>query len=247
MNFMKNKTILITGATKGLGLECVKYFLKKKYKIIAVGRDEKYLKEFSKKILFLKGDLLKNSFRKKFYKKLSGIKNIDIVIHCLGGGLGYKDPFIQLKNFIDLFLINLGIASEINNKIIKSLNPKSSYIVHVGSTASSEAIGSVGYNSVKAAVVAYVKSLATNLIKDKIFVSCILPGAFTAPGNAFERLKLNNKKAYLDFENNKLPRKKVAKASEMMPLINLLTSKEGEMLAGSSITIDACETKSYNL
>ena len=59
--------------------------------------------------------------------------------------------------------------------------------------------------------------------------------------------KLNNKKAYLDFENNKLPRKKVAKASEMMPLINLLTSKEGEMLAGSSITIDACETKSYNL
>ena len=27
---MKNKTILITGATKGLGLECVKYFLKKK-------------------------------------------------------------------------------------------------------------------------------------------------------------------------------------------------------------------------
>ena len=49
---MKNKTILITGATKGLGLECVKYFLKKKYKIIAVGRDEKYLKEFSKKILF---------------------------------------------------------------------------------------------------------------------------------------------------------------------------------------------------
>jgi len=247
MNFMQNKTVLITGATKGLGLECVNFFSKKNYKIIAVGRDEKYLKKFSKKILFIKGDLLKNSFRKKFYQKLSGTKNIDIVIHCLGGGLGYRNPLIELKDFINLFLTNLGIASEINNKIIKSLNPKASYIVHVGSTASSEAIGSVGYNSVKAAVVAYVKSLATNLIKEKIFISCILPGAFIAPGNAFERLKLNNKKAYLDFENNKLPRKKIAKASELMPLINLLTSKKGEMLAGSSITIDACETKAYNL
>ena len=96
-------------------------------------------------------------------------------------------------------------------------------------------------------MVAYVKSLATNLIKDKIFVSCILPGAFIAPGNAFERLKLNNNKAYLDFKNNRLPRKRVSKASELMPLLNLLTSKKGEMLAGSSITIDACETKAYNL
>jgi len=244
---MKNKKILITGATKGLGLECVKFFLKKNKKVIAMGRDDEYLKELSKKIVFIKGDLLKSSFRGKLYRKLLNIKDIDIVIHCLGGGLGYRDPLIKLKNFIDLFLINLGVASEINNRIIKSLNPKSSYIIHIGSTASSEAIGSVGYNSVKAAVVAYVKSLATNLIKNKIFVSCILPGAFIAPGNAFERLKLNNNKAYLDFKNNRLPRKRVSKASELMPLLNLLTSKKGEMLAGSSITIDACETKAYNL
>ena len=67
-----------------------------------------------------------------------------------------------------------------------------------------------------------------------------------APGNAFERLKLNNKQAYLEFKNKKLPRK-IAKASELMPLINILTSKKGEMLAGSSITIDAGETKSYKL
>ena len=165
----------------------------------------------------------------------------------MGGGLGYRNPLIKLNNFIDLFMINIGIASEINSKILENLNPRSSYIVHIGSTASSEAIGSVGYNSVKAAIVAYVKSLAINLIERKVFVSCILPGAFIAPGNAFERLKLNNKQAYLEFKNKKLPRKKIAKASELMPMINILTSKKGEMLAGSSITIDAGETKSYNL
>ena len=53
---MRNKKILITGATKGLGLECVKYYLKKNYQIIATGRDEKYLKNFSKQITFIKGD-----------------------------------------------------------------------------------------------------------------------------------------------------------------------------------------------
>lgn len=243
---MKSKIILITGASKGLGLECVKFFLKKKYKVIAIGRDKKYIKNLSKKITFVNLDLFNKKNRSKFYIKLKKIKNIDAVIHCMGGGLGYREPLISLNKFIDLFMLNLGIASEINQVIVKNLNTKSSYIVHIGSTASSEAIGSVGYNSIKAAIVAYVKSLARNLIEKKIYVSCILPGAFIGSGNAFERLKKNNKKIYLDFKNNRLPRKKIAKASEFMPLLELLTSKKGEMLAGSSITIDACETKSYN-
>ena len=63
-------------------------------------------------------------------------------------------------------MLNLGIASEINKVIVKNLNTKE-VIVHIGSTASSEAIGSVGYNSIKAAIVAYVKSLARNLIEKK--------------------------------------------------------------------------------
>ena len=40
---MRNKKILITGATKGLGLECIKQFHKYN-KILAIGRDDKYIK-----------------------------------------------------------------------------------------------------------------------------------------------------------------------------------------------------------
>ena len=65
-------------------------------------------------------------------------------------------------------MINIGIASEINSKILENLDPRSSYVVHIGSTASSEAIGSVGYNSVKAAIVAYVK-LGNQLDRKKSF------------------------------------------------------------------------------
>ena len=96
----------------------------------------------------------------------------------------------------------------------------------MGSTASVEAIGSVGYNSIKTAIVSYVKSLASELIHKKIFVSSVLPGAFISPGNAFERLRNNNKEVYLDFIKNRLPRKRVSEASEIIPLIRLLASKD---------------------
>ena len=242
---MRNKKILITGATKGLGLECIKQFYKYN-KILAIGRDDKYIKRYKSKINFIKGNLLDEKFRKELYAKLSKEKKIDIVIHCLGGGLGLREPLLDLTNFKKLFDVNLGIGADINRIIVKNLNKKSSYIVHVGSTASVEAIGSVGYNSIKTAIVSYVKSLASELIHKNIFVSSVLPGAFISQGNAFERLKKKDKEVYLDFIKNRLPRKRVSEASEIIPLIKLLTSKDGEMMAGTSVTIDACETKAYN-
>jgi NAD(P)-dependent dehydrogenase (short-subunit alcohol dehydrogenase family) len=246
MKDFKNKKVLITGGTKGLGLICVKNFLNKKAKVFAVGRDEKYIKKISNKNLkFFKSNLLDQLEKKKFFNDIKKINNIDIIIHCMGGGLGLKENLIKLEDFTKLFYVNLGIASEINLKIFNKLNRKQSYILHIGSTASSEAIGSVGYNSIKAAIVAYVKTLASRLLKKNVFVSSILPGAFIAPGNAFERLKKKNLKIFNNFKDNRLPRKKIAKAEEFLPIINLLCSKDGEMLAGSSITVDACETKSY--
>jgi NAD(P)-dependent dehydrogenase (short-subunit alcohol dehydrogenase family) len=246
MKIFKNKKILITGATKGLGLICVEHFSKLGANIYAVGRDAKFILRFkSKKIKFIKTNFLEEGDKKKFFEDIIKIKNFDIIIHCLGGGLGIKQPLLTLEDFIKLFKINLGIASEINLKIFKNLNKKESYIIHIGSTASTEAIGSVGYNSIKAAIVAYVKSLAVSLINNKIYVSSILPGAFIAPGNAFERLKKNNLKIYNNFIKFRLPRKRIANANELIPLIEILCSKKGQMLAGTSITIDACETKSY--
>ena len=101
------------------------------------------------------------------------------------------------------------IYKELSKTLKNYLTKDKSFILHIGSTASVEAIGSVGYNTVKTSLVAYVKSLAINLIKDNIFVTGLLPGAFEAKDNSFARLKKKNLKAYKNFINKRLPRKKV--------------------------------------
>jgi len=248
----KNKKILITGSTSGLGLVCAKNFIDKKAIVYVCGRKKRNLhllkSNKSDKIYSFCGDLLvrKNflHFIKDVRKKL---KKIDIIIHCLGGGLGLKNPLLNDKEFLKLHQTNIGIAAEINRLLKNYLTKDKSFILHIGSTASVEAIGSVGYNTVKTSLVAYVKSLAINLIKDNIFVTGLLPGAFEAKDNSFARLKKKNLKAYKNFINKRLPRKKVGRAEEFLPLINLLCSSEGEILAGSCVSADACETKSYNI
>tara|TARA_Y100001970_G_scaffold289878_1_gene421598 strand:- start:263 stop:1030 length:768 start_codon:yes stop_codon:yes gene_type:complete len=250
-NLFKNKNVLITGASKGLGLTCAENFYKLGSNIFLSGREEKNLKKLKnknkKKINYFLGDLTTERNLNKFIGEIKKkFKRIDIIIHCMGGGLGLKDPLLKKNEFLKLHQVNLGVASELNRMLFATMNKKSSFILHVGSTASVEAIGSVGYNTVKSSVVAYVKSLATYLIKKNIYVTGILPGAFIGKENSFQRLKKNNSKAYKEFIEKKLPRRKIGTSQELMPLIFLLCSTNGSMLAGSSISIDACETKAYN-
>ena len=244
--------ILITGSTKGIGFALAKNFLNdKSNRIICSGRDKTYvsklLKNDNSKIFLYQGDLRNEDEINNFCSFVKNkFKKIDVLIHALGGGLGFKNPLLSRKEFEDLFQINIGLAAEINRILYKQMK-KNSSIIMIGSTASVQAIGSVGYNTIKHSILAYVKSLAINCLKDKIFIYGILPGAFEGYGNAFNRLKKYNPKAYKDFKKNKTASGKINKADDYFKIVKFLISKEARLLNGSSLNVDALETNTYHI
>jgi 3-oxoacyl-[acyl-carrier protein] reductase len=118
-------------------------------------------------------------------------------------------------------------------------------IVHVCSIASGEAVGSVGYNTVKSALAAYVWSLGRELAPFGVVVTGISPGGFSAPDNAMERLRKANPSAWLDFVKNRLPRGVMGQAEELIPLLKFLCSDEASMMGGCVVPIDAGEGHYY--
>ena len=103
----KNKNIFVSGGTHGIGLECSIHFAKLGANIISFSRDEKKinnmrkkLKKFKRKNLIEVGDILDKNFVDDFPKEvLKRYKNIDILIHNVGGGgrWGEKD-FLKSEN-----------------------------------------------------------------------------------------------------------------------------------------------------
>ncbi len=249
----KNKKILITGSSSGLGLTCTKYFNNLGSDVLVCGSNIKNIKKIKNEIknennIYFGKDLSKSNnirnlisiaLKKKFY---------DIIIHCMGGGLSLRQPLINSKDIEKLFKINLSTSVEINSKIINKVlkKNKSCNIIHIGSTASTSAIASVGYNTVKAALAAYVRSIGRELADTNIKVNAILPGAFYAPNNSWERLLKKNKKIVNDFILKKQPRKKIGNDYELMPSIALLASEENSMMRGSCLPIDGGESANYD-
>jgi 3-oxoacyl-[acyl-carrier protein] reductase len=249
----EGKCILITGASKGLGYVCAQEFEKRGAQLVMVARSSNKLEQLKstfsnpEKHLVFSADLLKQDNIQSLVKK--GIEHsggFDIVLHILGGGYGFRDPLISWEQLDILHKVNVGVAAEINRLIVPKMVEKNyGRLVHVGSIASQEATASVGYNTVKAALAAYVRSLGRELAESRVVVSGVLPGAFYAPENSWERLKATKPEVVKEFIGKNLPRKRIADVDEVLPLILFLASKSASMMAGCCVPIDAGEGKSY--
>ena len=250
INFKKNfkdKNILITGASTGLGLACVKQYLELGAIVYGTSYKNtknliKIKKQYKKKFNYFEANLNNISNIKLLHEDYKNqYKKIDIIIHALGGGFGLTDDTLSHSDFLKLFNLNIGVSAEINRLFIKLFDKKGGNIMHVGSTASVQAIGSTGYNTVKTGLKAYVKTFARKNLHKNIVVNSILPGAFIAPMNHFERKKKIDKKEFDKFQN-KITSQKILTYKELMPMILLITSKYGIMTSGSNILIDNSET-----
>ncbi|MCL0045001.1 SDR family oxidoreductase [Nitrospinaceae bacterium] len=250
---INNKRVLITGASKGLGSVCAKEFADRGARLMISGRNVKKLEELRQTFpdpdshRVFAGDLTCPEICKDLVgQAMNFLGGVDVIVHVAGGGYGFRDPLLTWDQMNTLFKVNIASAAEINRLAIPEMVKKQSgYVIHVGSIASQEATGSVGYNTVKSALAAYVRGLGRDLASSGVIITGILPGAFYAPNNAWRRLEANEPEVVQDFIQKNLPRKKIAEAEEIVPLILFLSSDSASMMSGSCVPIDAGEGKAY--
>lgn len=247
------KRVLITGASRGLGAVAAVGFAERGARVIVCGRSADKLAELTARLpdperhAFFAADLLdpaQTAALAAFALQRSG--GVDVVLHALGGGYGFRDPLLSWDQFLTLHKVNVAAGGELNRLLTPSMTAAGGgRIIHVGSVASTDAVASVGYNTVKAALAAYVRSLGRALAGQNVVVTGILPGAFYAPENSWRRLEEKSPEVVREFIDRRLPRGRIAEAEEMLPLIFLLAGAGASMMAGSCVAVDAGEAVAY--
>lgn len=255
MSIHKDKKIIITGASKGLGLVAARALAEKGANLVLMARSGEKLEGARKSCreparhLCVPVDLIElkqiAAAVERAIEFFGG--EVDAVLHVAGGGLGLKSPLLNSDELYKMYALNLAAAAEINRLIVPGMTKRQSgNLVHVGSIASYEGVGSVGYNTMKAGLSAYVRSLGRELAGSRVIVNGIMPGGFHAPENAMDRLVANNPEAYKKFVDERLPRKVMGDAEELIPMLLLLSSSEASMMSGCMVPIDAAEGRAYS-
>ena len=184
-----NKTVLITGATSGIGEACAKKYAADGDRLILTGRRADRLnalkteleKDFSTEILVLIFDVQdKKAVDKNLGTLPTEWQKIDLLINNAGLAAG-KDSFenADINDWETMLNTNVHGLLYVSKQIIPlMIANKKGHIVNIGSIAGKEVYenGNV-YCASKFAVDAISKSMRIDLLKHSIKVTCIHPGA----------------------------------------------------------------------
>ena len=183
------KTVLITGATSGIGLSCARIFTKNNFNIIITGRRKERLgkisqeiaEEFGVEVKTLSFDIRQKDLVFDAVDKLKGQGiNIDILINNAGLASGLntlQDGDIDdWEKMIDTNIKGLLYMSRAVLPMM--INNESGHIINIGSIAGKEVYpnGNV-YCGTKHAVDAITKGMRIDAVKHGIKVSQLAPGA----------------------------------------------------------------------
>ena len=179
---LKNKKILITGATGGIGNCLVEKFVNLGAIVVATGTNEEKLNSLKKNFsnIFIEKFKLGEhdkieGFIEKIEKKLDGL---DVLINNAGITIDNLSIRLTEENWKKVLDINLTSSFLMCKYAIKKmLKKKYGRIINITSIVGHTGnLGQANYAASKAGIVAFSKSLAIEYAKKNINVNCVSPG-----------------------------------------------------------------------
>ena len=180
---LKDKNIIVTGASGGIGNSIVKKLYENKANVLASGTRVEKLEELKSKfnnIKILSFDISQTEKIEEFIENASAQLggNLDCIINNAGitkDNLSIRMSLEEWKKVIDINLTSTFLLSKFAIK--KMLKNKSGKIINITSVVGHTGnVGQANYTASKAGIVAMSKSLAIEYAKKNINVNCISPG-----------------------------------------------------------------------
>ncbi|GAA4154817.1 SDR family oxidoreductase [Chryseobacterium ginsenosidimutans] len=189
---MKKQTVIITGASSGIGLEVARYFLERGDNVVINSQTESKLQEVYKELetgenlAMVAGNVADKSTGEALAKTaLEKFGSIDVLVN--NAGIYDNKPFLDVtEEYLDKFLTtNLkGTFFTTQAVIPQMIKQKDGVVINVGTPLVYHAIAqspSTAPISSKGAIHALTLQLAAEFGKDNIRVNTVAPGLIRTP------------------------------------------------------------------
>lgn len=248
---LKNKTVIVTGAGKGMGRACAERLAKSGSDLILIDKDERSLVKcyedikMNKKcsVTYYNVDVsIEKEVERLFSQIIKSYENIDGLVNCAGIQTYGTVEETAVDDWDKVFNINVKSIFLMSKYAIPLMKNKKegASIVNISSVQAFSTQKSVAaYSATKGAINTLTKAMAVDHAVDKIRVNAICPGSINTP------MLQNSAQIFSDDFENMLstwgkmhPLGRIGEAKEVAEVVLFLISSRASFVTGSLYTVD---------
>ena len=236
---LENKTILVTGASSGIGkaiaIECSKMGAK----VVVTGRNEQRLQETYGQLegthpAYIVADLSKKEDIETLAKQIDSLNGL---VNCAGLTIPKPFKFLQEEDIQEVMTINFNAPLLLTQLLVKKKKlQKAASIVFISSISGIKVsyIGNSIYSASKGAINGFCKGLALELAPQQIRVNTVIPGMVET--NIVSGGEVTQEQ--METDKQKYPLKRYGKPEEVAYVVVYLFSDASSWVTGSNLLID---------
>jgi 3-oxoacyl-[acyl-carrier protein] reductase len=230
-----NKVVLITGSSRGVGLELVRHFINNNAKVIGISRgvnkNFEHNRYYHYSLDLSNPESIPDCFRKEISKDF---REIDIVINNAAVMTSQYSMIMPLKNVLDMINVNLVGVFLVSRESAKLMRGKSpGRIINIGSMASSlEPVGDAVYAATKSGIGTLANVMAKELSSMNITCNTI---AITAIETDMLNSHSNSAKEKIKEIIKSLPVPRMAAVDDVLNVIDFFASERSSYITGQTI------------
>jgi 3-oxoacyl-[acyl-carrier protein] reductase len=239
MNSLKDKNIIVTGASGGIGNSIVERLNQNGANILATGTRIEKLEELKKKfdnIKIIKFDISQHDKIEEFIENAT--KELGGSLDCIVNNAGITKDNLTIRMSLEEWsrVININLTSTFlmcKYSIKKMLKNKSGKIINITSVVGHTGnVGQANYTASKAGIVAMSKSLAIEYAKKNINVNCISPGFISTAMT--DQIDEKFKETIIA----KIPSNRLGKPEDIANAVNFLSSNQSDYINGETLHVN---------
>lgn len=250
--YLDGKSVLITGASRGIGAAMAKAFLAEGARVCMVSRGsselyknrELLIKEFgADRVIVLECDCtMANSVDALSENILAKWGGVDIVIANIGDGRSVPDAVPDDDQWKKVWDVNFSSVLHVSRAFLPMLRDTKGCFLFVSSIAGLEAFGApVDYSTAKTAVIGLAKNMARKLANE-VRVNVLAPGNVYFKGGSWDAKIQQDSELVQSIIDTTVPMKRFGTPEEMADAAVFLCSGRANFITGSVLVVDGGQT-----
>lgn len=246
---LEGKRVLVTGATRGIGLATAEAFLREGCKVFLNGHDRDRLElrcrklgeVFPGQVIPCLGDIIREDGVMAVEAQLrESADTLDIAVMNLGTGKAERENCLSVGEWRRFYEVNTLSTVSVLDVIYPFLrkNGEASVVLVSSVVARERSAAPVGYAAAKSAILTLNRYLAKTWAEDNIRVNCVLPGNIYFHGGRWEEILAMDKAGTMEYIRANVPLNRFGRPEEIADAILFLSSVRAGFITGATLNVD---------